>query len=74
VIVSDVVWDESARSFAIDIAVPVADPGERKSCGDLEDLRRHAEMLAGVTGLSLDRRDRRSYREDGSIVFGKSPV
>jgi Cache domain len=72
VIVSDVVWDESARVFAIDIAVPVADPATGNLVGILKTSADTREMLAAVTGLRLGSTGQAIVlREDGSIVFGR---
>ena len=72
VIVSDVVWDESARVFAIDIAVPVVDPATGNLVGILKTSADTREMLAAVTGLRLGSTGQAIVvREDGSIVFGR---
>jgi Cache domain len=72
VIVSDVVWDESARVFAIDIAVPVADPATGNLVGILKTSADTREMLAAVTGLRLGSTGSAIVvREDGTIVFGR---
>jgi hypothetical protein len=72
VIVSDVVWDESARVFAIDIAVPVADPATGNLVGILKTSADTREMLAAVSGLQLGSTGQAIVlREDGSIVFGR---
>ena len=70
VIVSDVVWDESARVFAIDIAVPVGDPATGNLVGILKTSTDTREMLAAVSGLRLGSTGQAIViREDGSIVF-----
>ncbi len=70
--ISDVLWDESARVFAIDIAVPVLDPVTGNLVGILKTSADTREMLAAVAGIQLGSTGQAvAVREDGVIVFGK---
>jgi hypothetical protein len=73
--VSDVLWDESARVFAIDIAVPVPDPVTGNLVGILKTSADTREMLAPVAGIQLGSTGQAVVvEEDGSIAFGKPPT
>jgi hypothetical protein len=73
--ISDVLWDESARVFAIDIAVPVPDPATGNLVGILKTSADTREMLAAVAGIQLGSTGQAvAVREDGMIVFGKPPL
>lgn len=70
--VSDVRWDESARAYAIEIAVPVHAAGNDELVGILKVVTESREMLAsvaatqfGATGESV------LIRENGSVVYGR---
>lgn len=73
--VTDVRWDESARVYAFEIAVPVPDPSSERIAGVLKVVADIREMLAsvasvevGLTGEAL------LIRPDGSIVFSRHAV
>lgn len=75
VTVSDVRWDESARTFAIEIAVPVYGPDDDQLSGILKVVTDSRELLSPVGGLQLGATgEALLVREDGSIVFGRRPV
>ena len=72
---ADVRWDDSARTYAIDISVPVPMPGrEGELAGVLKVVADSREMLAfvdstrpGLTGEAT------LVRPDGSVVFSRRP-
>lgn len=70
--VSDVQWDESSKSHAIEIAVPVNErPGERL-VGVLKVVADVRELLAVAAGVkSGPTGEAFLIREDGSIVFSQ---
>jgi hypothetical protein len=70
--VSDVSWDESTKSHAIEIAVPVTErPGERL-VGVLKVVADARELLAVAAGVkSSTSGEAFLIREDGSIVFSQ---
>jgi hypothetical protein len=73
--VSDVIWDESTKSHAIEIAVPVTErPGERL-VGVLKVVADARELLAVAAGVgSSSSGEAFLLREDGSIVFSRRGV
>ncbi len=73
--VSDVLWDESAKSHAIEITVPVTErPGERL-VGVLKVVADARELLAVAGGVrSSMSGEVFLIREDGSIVFSQRGV
>lgn len=73
--VSDVMWDESTKSHAIEIAVPVTErPGERL-VGVLKVVADARELLAVAAGVkSSVSGEAFLIREDGSIVFSQRGV
>ena len=73
--VSDVLWDESTKSHAIEIAVPVTErPGERL-VGVLKVVADARELLAVAAGVkSTTFGEAFLIREDGSIVFSRRGV
>jgi hypothetical protein len=73
--VSDVLWDESAKSHAIEITVPVTErPGERL-VGVLKVVADARELLAVAGGVrSSTSGEVFLIREDGSIVFSQRGV
>jgi hypothetical protein len=73
--VSDVAWDESTKSHAIEIAVPVTErPGERL-VGVLKVVADARELLAVAAGVkSSTSGEAFLIREDGSIVFSQRGV
>lgn len=72
---ADVRWDDSARTYAIDISVPVPMPGrDGELAGVLKVVADSREMLAfvdsarpGTTGEAA------VVRPDGSVVFSRRP-
>jgi hypothetical protein len=73
--VSDVTWDESTKSHAIEIAVPVTErPGERL-VGVLKVVADARELLAVAAGVkSSASGESFLIREDGSIVFSRRGI
>jgi hypothetical protein len=73
--VSDVLWDESTKSHAIEIAVPVTErPGERL-VGVLKVVADARELLAVPPGGQASTSgETYLIREDGSIVFSRRGV
>ncbi len=73
--VSDVLWDETAKSHAIEITVPVTErPGERL-VGVLKVVADARELLAVAGGVrSSTSGEVFLIREDGSIVFSQRGV
>jgi len=73
--VSDVLWDESTKSHAIEIAVPVTErPGERL-VGVLKVVADARELLAVAAGVKAGTSGEAFLiREDGSIVFSQRGV
>ncbi len=73
--VSDVLWDESAKSHAIEITVPVTErPGERL-VGVLKVVADARELLAVAGGVrSSTSGEVFLIREDGSIVFSQRGI
>lgn len=67
--VSDVRWDESARAYAMEIAVPV--PGDDgRPVGVLKAVADIREMLASVAGIDLGQGGEvMVVRHNGSVVF-----
>lgn len=70
--VSDVRWDDSARTYAMEIAVPV--PGEDgRPAGVLKAVADIREMLASVAGIDLGGGgDAMVVRRNGSVVFSRA--
>jgi hypothetical protein len=72
--VSDVRWDDSAHTFAMEIAVPVPGLDERPA-GVLKVVADIREMLPSVAGMDLgDAGDAMVVRRNGSIVFSRRSV
>jgi hypothetical protein len=73
--VSDVLWDESTKSHAIEIAVPVTErPGERL-VGVLKVVADARELLAVAAGSRSTSAGAAVLNpEDGSIVFSKRGI
>jgi hypothetical protein len=73
-VVSDVRWDDSARTYAMEIAVPVPGPDERP-IGVLKVVADVREMLTSIAGIDLgDAGDAMLLRRNGSIVFSRDAV
>lgn len=72
--VSDVRWDDSARTYAMEIAVPV--PGDDgRAVGVLKAVADIREMLASVAGIDLGSGgDTMVVRTNGSVVFSRGAV
>ena len=72
--VSDVRWDDSARTYAMEIAVPV--PGQDgRAVGVLKAVADIREMLASVAGIDLGSGgDVMVVRRNGSVVFSRGVV
>ena len=72
--VSDVRWDDSARTYAMEIAVPV--PGEDgRAAGVLKAVADIREMLASVAGIDTGNGgDAMVVRRNGSVVFSRGAV
>jgi hypothetical protein len=72
--VSDVRWDDSARTYAMEIAVPV--PGDDgRAVGVLKAVADIREMLASVAGIDLGSGgDAMVVRRNGSVVFSRNAV
>jgi len=73
--VSDVQWDDSSKTYALEIAVPVRErPGERL-VGVLKVIADMRELLAVAAGVrSGPLGEAVVIREDGSIVFSERSV
>lgn len=70
--VSDVQWDQSARAFAVEMALPVAEPSSDRLAGILKviaDIREMGAVIGGVQPGSTG--ETTLVREDGSIVFSR---
>lgn len=72
--VSDVRWDDSARTYAMEISVPV--PGDDgRPAGVLKAVADIREMLASVAGIDLGSGgDAMVVRRNGSVVFSRGAV
>ena len=72
--VSDVRWDESARTYAMEIAVPV--PGDDgRPMGVLKAVADIREMLASVAGIDLAAGgEAMVVRRNGTVVFSRAAV
>jgi Cache domain len=72
IFVSDVRFDESAGTYAFEIAVPVAAPDSDELVGVMKIVASSQEMLAGIGGLQLGTSGQAMLiREDGSIVYSR---
>jgi hypothetical protein len=72
--ISDVRWDDSARTYAMEIAVPVPGSDERPT-GVLKVVADIREMLVSVAGMDLGTNgDAMMLRRNGSIVFSRNGV
>ena len=72
--VSDVRWDDSARTYAMEIAVPV--PGDDgRAVGVLKAVADIREMLASVAGIDMGNGGAAMVvRRNGSVVFSRGAV
>jgi hypothetical protein len=72
--ISDVRWDDSARTYAMEIAVPVPGSDERPT-GVLKVVADVREMLVSIAGIDLGSSgDAMLLRRNGSIVFSRDGV
>ena len=70
--IGDVQWDESARVFAIDIAMPVLDPADDSFVGVLKVVADSRELFAAIGGMqAAEGAEPVLLRTDGSIVFSR---
>lgn len=70
--VSDVRWDESTRTHAVEIAVPVQEPDSEAFAGLLKVVVDSRELLAAVGGVQLGSTGEAALlRRNGSIVFNR---
>jgi hypothetical protein len=75
VMMSDVRWDDSARTYAIEIAAPVQQLGGEGLVGIVKVVADSREMLATVGGVQLGGTGEAVLlRDDGSILFSRRPV
>ncbi len=73
--VGDVAWDDSARVFALSIAVPVKDPNGPGLAGVLKVVTDIREVGAVIGGVRLGTTGEASLiREDGTFVFSMRPL
>jgi hypothetical protein len=73
--VSDVQWDDSARAYAVSIAVPVLDPSTETLAGILEVWADIREMGAVIENIRLGTTGEATLlRRNGSIVFSRRPL
>jgi hypothetical protein len=72
---TDVSWDDSARVFAMEIAVPVPGTGSSDLAGVLKVVADIREMLAFVAGTRVGLTGQAVLlRPDGSVVFSSQTV
>lgn len=70
--VSDVRWDDSTRTHALEIAVPVYEPDSNAFGGLLKVVVDSRELLAAVGGVQLGNTGEAALlRRNGSIVFSR---
>ena len=73
--VGDVVYDESARVFGLEMSVPVSDPSGGGMAGVLKVIVDVRELLAAVSGTPTERSaEAVLIRRDGSIVHSRQTV
>jgi Cache domain len=71
--VTDVRWDESAKVRAIEISVPVPEPGSDRLAGVLKAVIDARELLAAVGGLQPGTTGQATLlRPNGTIVFSRT--
>jgi hypothetical protein len=71
--VTDVRWDESSRVRAIEISVPVPEPGSDRLAGVLKAVIDARELLAAVGGLQPGVTGQATLlRPNGSVVFSRT--
>ena len=73
--IGDVQWDESARTYAIEISAPVVEPGSDRVTGVLKAVLDAREMLTAVAGHQFGATGEAAIvRTDGSVVYSRSGV
>jgi hypothetical protein len=71
--VTDVRWDDSARTLALEVAVPVPEPGSERLVGVMKAVIDARELLASVAGLQPGATGQATLvRDNGSIVFSRT--
>jgi hypothetical protein len=71
--VTDVRWDESSRVRAIEISIPVPEPGSERLAGVLKAVIDARELLAAVGGLQPGATGQATLlRPNGSVVFSRT--
>jgi hypothetical protein len=71
--VTDVRWDDSARTLALEVAVPVPGPGSERIVGVMKAVIDARELLASVAGLQPGATGQATLvRDNGSIVFSRT--
>jgi hypothetical protein len=69
---TDVRWDDSSRTYAVEIAVPVYEPDAEVFTGILKAVVDSRELLATVGGVQLGTTgEAMLLRQNGSIVFSR---
>jgi len=70
--VGDVAWDESAKAFVIEIAMPIMSRGDARLVGILKVVADAREMLAPAAGLQAGKTGEAwLLRSDGSVVYSR---
>jgi cache domain-containing protein len=73
--ISDARWDDSAGTYAIEIAVPVFAPDSDTIAGVLKAVTNSREMLAAVSGVQFGETGEAALvRKTGTIVYDRGPV
>lgn len=73
--IDDVQWDESAKTYAIEISVPVFAPGSDEVTGVLKAVTNSREMLATVSGVRFgETGEAVLVRKNGSLVYSRRAV
>jgi hypothetical protein len=71
----DVVWDESAKAFVIEIAMPISSRTDNRLVGVLKVVADAREMLAPAAGLQLGKTGEAwLLRSDGTVVYSRRSV
>jgi hypothetical protein len=72
---TDVRWDDSSRTYAVEMAVPVYEPDSEVFAGLLKAVVDSRELLATMGGLQLGATgEAMLVRENGSIVFSQQTI
>lgn len=73
--ISDVTWDESAKTYVIEISVPVFAPGSDEVTGVLKAATNSSEMLATISGVRFgETGEAVLVRKNGSLVYSRRAV